>query len=98
MVKVIKISEIHYIIVDDSEIKEGDWFYNEPTNYVGQALRKEGKFWVCNNIEGFHLLSAAKKITHSTQPLEGKLISLGYCDTVEKVKTQIKKDLIIYKS
>lgn len=73
MKRLIKINESCYIICDDSEIKEGEWFYNQSTNYIGQTLRKEGNFWVCNNMEGFHLLSEAKKITHSTQPIETTL-------------------------
>ena len=55
-------------ITSDKEIKEGDWFYNEPTNYIGRTLKKEGKFWICDNINGFHLLSEAKKIILTTDP------------------------------
>lgn len=54
--KLIKISLDHYIIVDESEIKEGDWYWNE----LDKAVR------VNNTINhSYH-----KKITHSTQPLE----------------------------
>lgn len=76
--RLIKLSEAHYIIVDDSEIEEGAWFYNQPTNYIGQTSRKEGNFWICNNMDGFHLLSQAKKITHSTQPLEAPVAINGF--------------------
>jgi hypothetical protein len=33
---------------------------------VGKILKKEGKFWVCENMDGFHLLSMAKKIILTT--------------------------------
>lgn len=55
--KLIKIKEDHYVVVDDSEIKEGDWIYNpdrEPS-----LLQCIGK----GSIRGWN------KITHSTQPL-----------------------------
>ena len=54
MKKLIKLSDIHYIIVDDSEIKANEWFYSP-------ALNREQIFGD-NNIpkdRGF------KKITHS---------------------------------
>jgi hypothetical protein len=70
MGKLIKLSDDHYIIVDNSEINVGCWFYNQSTNYIGYTIKKEGNFWVCANMGGFHLLSEAKKITHSTKPLE----------------------------
>lgn len=83
----IKLTDTHYIVVGDSEIKEGDWFYNQPTNFIGQTLRKEGDFWVCNNIEGFHLLSEAKKIHYSTQPLEpGVAIGFELSNCFDKIK------------
>ena len=54
--KLIKLSSDHYIIVDDSEIKEGDYYWNE----LDKAVR------VNNTINHpYH-----KKITHSTQPIE----------------------------
>lgn len=60
--QLIKINEAHYIVVDNSEIKEGDWFYykhfgddvinqaNETSDLVN--LNKPDRFF--------------KKITHST--------------------------------
>jgi hypothetical protein len=56
--KLIKIKEKHYIIVDDSEIKGGDFVYDSKDKvirFVKQYLPDE---WI-------------KKITHSTQFLEG---------------------------
>lgn len=63
--ELIKIDTDHYIIVDDSEIKEGDWMYNperEPS-----LLQCIGK----GSIRGW------KKITHSTQPLETYFYEIG---------------------
>lgn len=60
--KLIKLSTDHYIVVDDSEIKEGDWFID-----VKKPLRPR-------QIKTKHLLEdlfdSEKKITYSTQPLE----------------------------
>lgn len=59
----IKLSDTHYIIVDDSEIKEGNWcIYN--TGEIIQYLVKLNT----DNI---------KKITHSTQPLEEDIEFVG---------------------
>lgn len=64
MKKLIKLSETHYIIVDDSEIKVGDWFWTPIKRSIEQCVKKlliiKGSQ---NDIEQF-------KITHSTQPLE----------------------------
>jgi hypothetical protein len=58
--QIVKINSNHYIIVDDSEIKEGDYFINETkTIEVG--------------IGNYHykiLSPECKKITHSTKPIE----------------------------
>jgi hypothetical protein len=55
--KLIKLSETHYIIVDDSEIKEGDFALNVKIKRLNQA-----RFMFDS--------TDCKKITHSTQPLE----------------------------
>lgn len=60
MQKLIKLSDTHYIIVDDSEIKEGDWVI-ELLNKVIFQLKVDG-----NNYSD----STFKKITHSTKTLE----------------------------
>jgi hypothetical protein len=64
--KLIKLNENHYIIVDDSEIKEGDWYWTPIKRSIEQCVKKlliikGGQ----NDVEQF-------KITHSTQPLEYK--------------------------
>jgi hypothetical protein len=61
--KIIKLSDTHYIGVDDSEIKEGDWIYDSDCPKIVEAdylkvetSKKQGCWYY-------------KKITHSTQPL-----------------------------
>jgi hypothetical protein len=53
--KLIKITDEHYIVVDDSEIKEGEWVFN----YFENSIKQFGKFFADDWF----------KITHSTQPL-----------------------------
>lgn len=62
MEKLIKINDEHYVVVDDSEIKENDWIYDLEENVI-YLIKKE--------MLGVFLLSC-RKITHSTQPLEQK--------------------------
>lgn len=57
--KLIKLNEDHYIIVDDSEIKEGDYLYSFSNK----------KIVVANKLTDLYIHS--KKITHSTQPDKG---------------------------
>lgn len=74
--KLIKINTDHYVVVDNSEIKEGDWYVGlhnkvvkatDGKHYAAEALRLNGKS-VC-------------KITHSTQPLSEECkICTGYCE------------------
>lgn len=60
--KLIKLSDIHYVICDDSEIKQGDWYVTFMNNEViGEPRKCEDSFYSFNN---------CKKITHSNQPLE----------------------------
>lgn len=54
--KLIKINTDHYIVVDDSEIKEGDWIFNE-------YQRQIDKFSIGRGV------GLCKKTTHSTEPL-----------------------------
>lgn len=64
MNKLIKLSDEHYIVVDDSEIKEGDWYLCNDSiikNYIVPTT--EGDMLTNDFLKG-------KKITHSTQPLE----------------------------
>ena len=54
--KQIKLSNTHYIVVDDSEIKEGDWCLDFDNKRIYQSKTDEHK-------------GIFQKITHSTQPL-----------------------------
>jgi len=54
--KLIKINTDHYIIVDDSEIREGDYFYS-----IRNLIEKA--------IINYSIREHIGKITHSTQPL-----------------------------
>ena len=70
LLTLIKLSETHYIVVDDSEIKEGDWFYQVNLNRVIHHNLKNGLLLQPQAFD--------KKITHSTEPLEMKKVnSLG---------------------
>jgi hypothetical protein len=83
--KLIKLSAIHYIIVDDSEIKEGDWMFNYSgvkynEQVVSQCTKNAAINWQQNmhiNNETKSIRDCIKKITHSTQPLESYIRADG---------------------
>ncbi|XAI97336.1 hypothetical protein [Leptolyngbya phage Lbo-JY46] len=62
MKKLIKLSDEHYIIVDDSEIKEGDY-------YLDNSVLKDKIYQMKYSKWGEEGQGNCKKITHSTQPL-----------------------------
>lgn len=71
--KLIKLSDEHYVIVDDSEqITFKDWFFDIDTKIVGQY---------------FHGLREAAwmKITHSTEPLEPGIKPLSLSEVDELI-------------
>ena len=77
MNKLIKLSDTHYIIVDDSKIKEDDYYLNlEPENPTKSKIYKGLKLVLKNGYEGNgykdkdYFKKYMKKIIHSTQPLE----------------------------
>lgn len=59
VIKLIKLSDQHFIIVDDSEIKEGDYYFHTLSKKVERAIHCHGR-----------KTHPYPKITHSTQPLE----------------------------
>lgn len=65
--KLIKLNEEHYIIVDGFEVKEGDFMYDIDGD-IGIAIGKDKSQWEGN-----------MKITHSTQPIDGD--EVGACFT-----------------
>ena len=77
--KLIKINTDHYVVVDDSEIKEGDWYVH---NQKGVGLRVQ-------KCIGTNLPMDSKKITHSTQPL-----GIGWQQEVIELSLKEVKELI----
>lgn len=71
--KLIKLSDTHYIVVDDSEIKGYDWYFDFITNQIQQKL---------SDIKCKVKLDRMK-ITHSNQPLEQSKPISENCGIVE---------------
>ena len=69
MRKLIKISDSHYIVVDDSEIKENNWYCNNKVLFLSEVFDESNN---PNQNKNNRL------ITHSTQPLEGTFSSILY--------------------
>ena len=69
--KIIKIKEDHFIIVDDSEIKVNDWYYLPRTNSAYECKEDPTEL----NLERSF---GVAKITHSTQPIESLTIPGTY--------------------
>lgn len=82
--KLIKLTEEHYVIVDDSEIKETDWcvYFKQDMNdlldvtFIFQAgsieLDSANKLGVVCGEKIYVYVNDCKKITHSTKPLINK--------------------------
>ena len=62
-----KLSDEHYIVVDDSEIKEGVLFLMNG-HIIRQCEYVDG-YMVIDTTQGKHHVSVCKKITRSTQPM-----------------------------
>lgn len=76
--KLIKLSEEHYIVVDDSEIKEGDWMIRNGE----QPKLVTPNFWWDFGVP-------YKKITHSTIP-KGQMLMEG----LKRLSIQEVKELL----
>ena len=85
--KLIKINPDHYLVVDNSEIKEGDWFYNPATKEVLYAS-KDMLSWN-NDTSQEH--KGWKKITHSTRP---ESLGVGWMQSVLPLLLSEVKELI----
>ena len=81
MKKLIKLSETHYIIVDDSEIKEGDCRFHllEKTINLPQHRLEHGEKWATNSW---------RKITYSTSPLEHTNEDHLFFDKIQQLSLQ----------
>lgn len=83
--KLIKITDSHYVIVDDSEIEEGDWIYNaerEPS-----ILKCVGK----GSLRGW------QKITHSTDIDINELYYISLKEVKELLgEVDVKKKAELY--
>lgn len=86
MNKLIKLSPTHYIVVDDSEIKEKDWFYFKIDNIV-DIVQVESKF----HLEKIKKHKENKKVTHSTQP---ELLGIGWMQSVKPLLLSEVEELI----
>lgn len=98
MKKLIKLSETHYIVVDDSEIKKDDWVYDfvdkeifcvDSINEVSGIVRSSSHTTV---------LDGCKKITHSTQPLESKFSSIIYRGYYHISLSEVEEAIYGYKN
>lgn len=83
MQKLIKLSNTHYVICDNSEIKEGDWYLT----FVNDAIIGEPR--KCE--DDSYNFSKCKKITHSTQPNKGmeNIVFISLLEVEELVKDKL---------
>ena len=106
MTKLIKLSETRYVIVDDSEIQEGDWciYFKQDMNDLLDvtSMFKTEKIEldsanrlsvVCG--EGIYVyVKDCKKITHSTEPLEHDEDGGWYPDSVKALHLSEVEEII----
>ena len=69
--KLIKLSDTHYIVVDDSEIKENQWYCNNKVLFLSDSKFDEGNNPNQNKNN--------KLVTHSTEP---ELLGAGWMQSV----------------
>lgn len=77
-----KLTNDHYIIVDDSEIKMDDWYLDD-TNTARQAITECESYWTHRK--------NYKKITHSTRP---ESLGMGWMQSVLPLLLSEVKELI----
>ena len=66
--KLIKINQDHYVVVDDSEIKEGDWCTTHLNIIDVGKIHNSYTLFNPQSQEHLDMLKSCKKITHSTEP------------------------------
>lgn len=77
--KLIKITNEHYVVIDDSEIKDNDWVAD---------FRLDGRILMSKWNEEDHedgLFFDVKKITHSTKPFGGNAIAISLHEVKELI-------------
>ena len=79
--KLIKINTDHYVVVDDSEIQEGNWVL--PIDNIPYQIKNKED-----------VLNFDKKITHSTQPLDKSLFFTDRVWGCERLSLGEVKELI----
>jgi hypothetical protein len=67
--ELIKIDTDHFVVVDDSEIREGDWYIDD-TKSIRQSITSDQSYWSKRK--------EYKKITNSTQPFNCNCSNKGY--------------------
>lgn len=80
--KLIKINTDYYIIVDDSEIKEGNWLYSFDNGIIVQASRSSADIINSKSLNG----RGYAKITHST-----KVAIEDYWNVIELPLSEVKE-------
>lgn len=90
--KLIKINTDHYVVVDDSEIREGD-FVLHPNGTIGTIKIALAIAMVEGTNEGSYV-EDCKKITHSTQPLNKSLFFTDRVWGCERLSLGKVKELI----
>ncbi len=63
--KLIKVQPDNFVVVDNSEVKVGDWYYSSK-NVVARMTEEMMGYYTLRN-----LLDTINKITHSTKELDG---------------------------
>lgn len=86
-----KLSEDHYIICDDSEIKEGDYCTTHLNIIDVGKIHNSYTIFNPQNKEHLGLLKSCKKITHSTQP---ESLGVGWMQSVLPILLSEVKELL----
>lgn len=91
MEKLIKLSDSHYIIVDDFEIKEGDYDFSK--NYRTITLVDKERLEM-------HMMPVSKglysKVTHTTQPIDGDGTGACFINIKQILQAEIEEAIYGY--
>jgi len=96
--KLIKISDDHYVVVDDEPIEEGDYCTTHLNVIDVGKIHNSYTIFNPQNKEHLDMVKCCKKITHSTQPLEVKItdegIHLPDWSKIKALSPRVVKELI----